>query len=193
MDLELRNSFVALRHGQSVANAQRMIVSNPDTGCHGFGLTEEGRIAVANQASSILKICGGSPRILSSDFLGAVQTAEMLAEKSGTQVEVRNELRERWFGDLDQKDNSSYQQVWDQDQCDPSHTQWNVESVESVVERTVGLVRDLNEKFENEVFVLISHSDPIQILTTWFKKVPSASHRELEMVLPGQLQILHLS
>ena len=193
MDLELRNSFVALRHGQSVANAQRMIVSNPDTGCHGFGLTEEGRIAVANQASSILKICGGSPRILSSDFLGAVQTAEMLAEKSGTQVEVRSELRERWFGDLDQKDNSSYQQVWDQDQSDPSHTQWNVESVESVVERTVGLVRDLNEKFENEVFVLISHSDPIQILTTWFKKVPSASHRELELVSPGQLQILHLS
>lgn len=192
MELELKNSFVAVCCGKSLANAQRLIISSPELACNEFGLTEAGKLAVVNQAAGILKLVGPNAKILSSDFLRARQTAEILAQKAGTDVELHQALRERWFGDFDQADDSSYQQVWAEDQQDVTHTKWNVESVAAVAERMTGLVRQLNEKFENQVFLLVSHADPIQILSAWFKGQPLQAYRERERITPGQVQILHL-
>ena len=193
MDLDLRNSFFVMRHGKSLANAQKLIVSDPATGCVDFGLTEAGKVSVLNQVRVILNMVGSSPRILSSDFLRARQTAEIVAESCGNEVEIRQQLRERWFGELDQSDDSGYGQVWEEDRLDASHTKWNVESVNSVGDRMSNLVRELNEENENQFFLLVSHGDPIQILTTWFKKLPLGTHRDRDPIAPGQLQILHLA
>ena len=192
MTLRFRNSFVAFRHGKSLANAQKLIVSDPEVGRNEFGLTQEGKTTVINRAVEVLKLVGSSPRILSSGFLRARQTAEILGEKVGAEIETCRDLRERWFGDLEQSDDSYYQQVWDADRQDSSHHHWNVESVAEVCDRMANLVTRLDEEHENESFVLVSHGDPIQILNTWFQGLPLETHRERDPLQPGQLKVLYL-
>ena len=40
-----------MRHGESEANVAGVIVSDPEQGCHGYGLTEKGRLQVLHSVA----------------------------------------------------------------------------------------------------------------------------------------------
>lgn len=83
--------FVA-RHGETELNAAR-IIQMPTT-----PLSERGR----RQAERLgARLAGaGIVRILTSDFVRAIETAEAIASTTGAPIEIDPLLRERNFGDI---------------------------------------------------------------------------------------------
>ena len=83
--------FVA-RHGETELNAAR-IIQMPTT-----PLSARGRDQAARLAARLAPL--GIARILTSDYLRAVETAEAIAARSGAAIVVDPLLRERDFGDI---------------------------------------------------------------------------------------------
>jgi len=101
---KLRNEYFAARHGRSVANESRLIISDPYVGIIDFGLTEDGKLRVRKEAESAARIgqLDKETIILCSDFLRTRQTAQIIKDVLGACDEVLvRQLRERFFGKLD--------------------------------------------------------------------------------------------
>jgi probable phosphoglycerate mutase len=186
----VKNRYFALRHGESEANAQGIILSDPAAGTAGYGLTERGR-EQARAAASAADLAGPETLIYSSPFARARETAEIAREVLGAgPVILRDELRERFFGELEGQSNENYQKVWDRDVSDPGHGEWGVESVMSVLGRTSALVAELEQEHQGETIVLVSHGDALQIMETGFKTLNPAAHRSLPHLSPAELREL---
>jgi 2,3-bisphosphoglycerate-dependent phosphoglycerate mutase len=86
-----------IRHGESQANVLQ-VISNRG---HKHGLTEKGRVQVANLAQKL----ASTPfvRLYSSPLLRAVQTAELLSRDLGIPIEVTDALREFDCGNIEGK------------------------------------------------------------------------------------------
>ena len=162
---ELKNRFFVLRHGQSEANLQGLIASSPDHAIENFGLTNQGRCQVADSVDEMREQLKDA-RIFTSDFKRTRETAELAGELLGMDVHIAQQIRERWFGELDGTSNDNYSRVWLADASDPRHEKWEVESVFSVATRMNGFVRELDDTTKDQTYLLVSHGDPLQILMT---------------------------
>jgi broad specificity phosphatase PhoE len=180
----LNNRYFALRHGQSEANTQGIIISDPETGIGGYGLTERGEREVRSSVmaavrGSIRGCLSGNCTIFSSDFKRTSETAAIAQELlRAKRLEYAPALRERFFGSFEGKDATNYQVVWGHDakwphQPDPDR---RIESTDAVLDRVTGLVYDLERTFAREHILFVSHGDPIHILQTAFDNVPLAQH-----------------
>eukprot|EP00298_Acanthocystis_sp_HF-20_P004233 c14574_g1_i1.p1 GENE.c14574_g1_i1~~c14574_g1_i1.p1 ORF type:complete len:196 (-),score=71.02 c14574_g1_i1:44-631(-) len=178
------NKFFFLRHGQSEANVAGIIVSS-DEGIDKYGLTEIGKEQVLKSsanAKSILTINDiENLVIVSSNFKRANETAKIFHSQinPNSPFLVDSRLRERFFGEFDLKTNEYYENVWESDKNDANHTKNGVESVQSVRNRCVELVNELNQKFQNKCIVLVAHGDTLQIGQTYFSNVDPNLHRSL--------------
>ena len=85
-----------------------------------------------------------------------------------------------------------YQDVWNDDALDPSHTVANVESVNSVLDRTTTCVLEWDPKFSNQLVLLVAHGDVLQITQTAFLKKDGSLHRTLEHLETATLRPLAL-
>lgn len=190
---ELKNTYYVLRHGKSLANDEQLIISHPETGVSGYGLTAEGRrqVTVAMIEVRQKNILDQSTVIISSDFARTRETAEIAANVLGTQgVILTPKLRERFFGTWEQQHNSNYQQVWDADILDGAHKHNDVESTQEVIARTTSLIMDLEQEYSGRTMLLVSHGDALQILQTAFERVDASQHRQLQHLETGQIRIL---
>eukprot|EP00557_Chaetoceros_sp_GSL56_P006573 CAMPEP_0176488876 /NCGR_PEP_ID=MMETSP0200_2-20121128/6961_1 /TAXON_ID=947934 /ORGANISM="Chaetoceros sp., Strain GSL56" /LENGTH=238 /DNA_ID=CAMNT_0017885925 /DNA_START=217 /DNA_END=933 /DNA_ORIENTATION=+ len=206
----LKNSYFALRHGQSLANVQKIISSDPAISTVDHGLSEVGKEQVTASAKLFTEnyyAANQYPQpvaIYSSDFTRARETANLFANTlldakiplyqpphpvknapaSGFQLDIR--LRERYFGDWNGKSDSHYQDVWHFDCKDANHQEYSCESVNSVVSRTTELIIDIEQELEKyhhpQSFqvILVAHGDVLQILQTAFLKVDGRIHRSLD-------------
>ena len=176
----LNNQYFALRHGESIANQKGLIVSSPENGIKNYGLSETGRKQIETSVRGNDKVKNVT-QVISSDFLRTVESAAIAHQclHSETEIQYDKKLRERFFGDHELQDNSFYQKVWDDDQLDSSHTNNNVESADAVMERTTSLVMILENEFNGESFLLVSHGDALQILQAAFRKTSASLHRSL--------------
>lgn len=185
----LQNRYVLVRHGESEANVARLISSNPEVGTKTHGLTSQGCSQVLQNTQLFLRDnpCCDNAIIIASDFRRARETADILASQlpnflsRGQSVQLDPRLRERFFGIYDGQSDEKYACIWDNDQKDPAQNIADqVESVDSVRERTTALIKELHEKYSDTTFFLVSHGDSLQILQTAFKCMPNANqHRTL--------------
>lgn len=215
---QLRNDYYVLRHGQSKANVDKVISSNPAVATVQHGLSEVGRKQASIAAASLVDTYHagkeGQPYkgiiILSSDFLRAKETANSVltsfltnniqvncmisGEKElGNQVIIERRLRERWFGNFDGGSDDHYKDVWKDDALDPSHTKEEVESVNSVMNRTTKCILEWDDKVSNYLVILVAHGDVLQICQTAFAKMDGSKHRtvaHLETATPRQLNLM---
>ncbi len=190
---KLNNQYFALRHGESIANQKGLIVSSPENGIKGYGLSEIGQKQISDNVRACSKI-NNKTRIVSSDFLRAFESAQIAHQMlySESDIQSSKQLRERFFGDHELKDNTLYQSVWDDDQLDPSHTVNNVESANLVMERTTALIAGLEKDFKGETFLLVSHGDALQILQAAFNKLLASAHRSLPHLVTAEIRELLL-
>lgn len=175
----MKNKYFILRHGESEANVQGIIISNPLNGVPNFGLTNKGKEQVKE---SILKnkILDKNTIIYSSDFKRARETAEIVKTILKTEeIHLTELLRERFFGNFEKTSNTNYNLIWEKD-ADPNHIFNNVESVNNVLNRTKKLINDLEKKYQNKIILLVSHGDSLQILQTFFEKINPSAHRSLK-------------
>jgi broad specificity phosphatase PhoE len=198
----LRNNYFAVRHGESEANIAHIISSNPQIGIESHGLSANGRSQVAENAQTFLRNNSSNTSyiIISSDFRRARETAEILALNLGKSkddklsVQFDKRLRERFFGIYDGTSDDNYNIIWQNDQDNLiKNTTDQVESVESVRERTTALIKGLEEKYDNKTIFLVSHGDSLQILQTAFGRMPNANkQRDLKHLERGEFRELIL-
>lgn len=188
----LNNRYYGLRHAESIANQQGIIVSDPEVGCREYGLSEVGKTRLRGDADRLRRELG-QPVVFASDFLRTRETAQIVAGALSCDFELTPLLRERWFGDFDGTSNDHYDTVWAEDRLNPEHTRWNVETVRSVAERVMQLIRDVEKRCHGATILLISHGDPLQMLECVFVGIPIGCHRDVEPLLPGDLRRLQLS
>jgi broad specificity phosphatase PhoE len=189
-----KNTYWAMRHGESLANHERLIISDPEIGRHGFGLTSKGENQIRECAQSALKkgLLDMNVVIFTSDFERCLQSAKIAAKILGTaQVVTRKELQERFFGKLDGTGDKSYQKIWRLDaKGGDDCLNFEVETVKSVEHRMTSLIKELESRYFGKVILLVSHGDPLKILETSFQGKPAHTHRNREELPNAQLRRL---
>jgi probable phosphoglycerate mutase len=169
-----------MRHGESDANMAGLIVSDPAIGCTGFGLTEQGKLQVVASASDYKPIGKAISQVISSDFLRTVQTANLLTKTlTLPPPQIEKGLRERFFGDWEGKTDTHYSEIWKLDKDAARQAAQRIESVNEVRQRGLAVIEKLERQFQNEVILLVSHGDMLQILLTAFIGIPAEQHRTL--------------
>ncbi len=186
-----RNRYFVMRHGHSEANRRGIIVSDPQNGIETFGLSEQGRAEVEDSLLRYERL-DAACRIVSSDFLRALETAETARRVIGCAQPVVTDprLRERYFGDFEMQPNGAYARIWEEDRLNPDSERDRVESANRVMQRVTSLVVDLERDFDGETFLLVSHGDAIQILQTAFAGRDAALHRDLEHLETAEIREL---
>ena len=174
----LKNRYYLMRHGQSLANTQGIIVSDPENGLAGYGLTDLGK---QQAISSLQKFSMDTPIIYASDFLRTQQTAliaQEILEPHG-RICFTPHLRERFFGDFELTSSDNYETVWAQD-CDMHQgVKDNVEPVTAVLKRAFLCLGEIEDRFKGKNILLVSHGDTLQILLAFFKDWPPGCHRDV--------------
>jgi probable phosphoglycerate mutase len=188
----LANTFSAMRHGQSRANVDGIIVSRIENDRRGdYGLSEIGR----KQALETAQVCG-LPRdtiICSSDFSRARQTAEILrAHLDAPEVGLAEALRERCFGEWEGSATDNYAQVWAADETHSAQAGSGVEPVAAVLDRTTALIVELERRYSGCHILLVSHGDTLQILQAGFLRMSPSRHRSLQDLGTAEIRPLRL-
>lgn len=182
------NRYLLMRHGHSQANQQGLIISSPERGLAGFGLSARGR----EQLDGLLTDWRWSTpaRVLHSDFLRTTETAERIAQHFGLRLEAETRLRERHFGAFEGEGDDRYAEVWARDALDPAHRHAGVEAVAEVAARMREVIDHLEHRFVGETILLVSHGDPLQILLTALEGRELSRHRERPALAPASITIL---
>lgn len=185
-----------LRHGESVANVEGLIVSavGPRALLE-VGLTERGREQAREAAREAARHgLGADAVVVTSDFARAHQTAKefcAVLDAKGPRLDER--LRERGFGTHDEGPATAYELVWADDLArrDGAH---EVESVREVAERASSVLREADALAERAPVVLVAHGDVLQIMLAVgegmdpydHRSVPHLGNAELRRVGPGR-------
>jgi len=183
MNRRFRNAYYALRHGTSEANERGIIVSHPEHGTTGWGLSVAGaadcRSSLSPERLREPKLTIERTLVVSSDFTRATETAAILCELHGLRpFAIDVGLRERHFGDLEREPTNRYGEVWEHDMSGADQGHAGAESTESVAARMLGVIERLERENDDTAIILVSHGDPLQILETVLADLPSHRHRE---------------
>ncbi|MGM0536808.1 MAG: histidine phosphatase family protein [Pseudomonadota bacterium] len=182
------NRYLLMRHGHSQANQQGLIISSPERGLAGYGLSSLGR----EQLDGLLTDWRWATpaRILHSDFLRTTETAECIAQHFGLRLEAEARLRERHFGGFEGEGDNRYAEVWQRDALDPAHRYAGVESVVEVAARMRGVIDLLERRHAGDTLLLVSHGDPLQILLTAVEGRELGRHRQRAALAPASITVL---
>jgi broad specificity phosphatase PhoE len=175
----LKNKYYAFRHGESRANVEGIIVSDPAIGTAKYGLSDEGRRQVEESAARLSAVVSDAV-IVASDFRRTVETAEivrMISEAVSVRLDPR--MRERQFGQWEGACYTHYSDAWKMDAVDPDQEIDGVESATAVRRRMVDTVLSLEADFSDRDIVLVSHGDPLRLLQTAFEGLDTALNRTL--------------
>ena len=187
-EVSFRNSYLLMRHGESDANVSGVIVSDPKIGCERFGLTDRGSKQII---ASVKGFTGEAiTQIVCSDFLRTLQTAQLVANTLNLpQPEQEVSLRERFFGKWEGMSAEHYENIWQRDEMD-KHSDDGVEQPQEVAQRGLMVLERLEQQYQGEVILLVSHGDMLQILSTSIAGISPHKHRSLPHHQTGEIKYL---
>jgi len=186
----LKNRYFAFRHGESQANVEGIIVSHPDIGTVQYGLSTEGRRQVESSANRLPQL--NDPVIVSSDFLRAMETADIIRSVlSLDSVAPDPRLRERYFGHWDGTCYLHYADTWRKDAVDPDQEPGGSESANAVRRRMVEVVMDIDCRFSGCDVILVSHGDPLRMLQTAFSGLETSLNRTVPYFETAEWRLLN--
>lgn len=176
----LKNNYYLLRHGQSTANVAGVISSSRNLAySKKHGLTPLGYQQGIESSAELVELLEQSDKqrvvFVSSPFARAFQTAEACLEglskkredlvnfEIDSDIKIKDDLMERYFGKLDGEALYTYSYVWPVDKFNVTHTAFDVESVAAVSTRLKEVIMELEDDFEECNIVLVSHADVLQI------------------------------
>jgi broad specificity phosphatase PhoE len=189
----LRHRYFAVRHGFSVPNELKVIVSSLDRGVETqYGLAPKGidqAVQLGHSLARQLAQTGDKSRVLMlvSPFSRAQETAQYAANvlrqrlpQLPLEIHTVEDLRERFFGDLELQPDSEYDKVWQEDQRGEQRSTYGAEHVDSVWRRVAALIRGVEEDVTAPTLVLlVAHGDILQITETAFRQLPLKDHRSI--------------
>lgn len=183
------NRYFLMRHGESQANRADLIISDPQVGCKLYGLTNTGKAQA--RASAEASGLTAETRIVCSDFKRARETARVVQQVLGVRdVQVEPGLRERYFGKLDGQSGSRYQEVWAVDSVELANTPFGAESPLYLARRLQKTMQKLEQQFQNETLLLVSHGDPLRFLQLLMSDRSLKEHAQLALFEPAEIRAL---
>lgn len=183
----MNNRYFLMRHGESQANLADKIISSPENGCTGYGLSPLGREQARQNAEA--SGLSAETRVLCSDFLRTRQTAEIAAEALGChQPQLDTRLRERFFGPWEGTSAANYASVWRQDELGQPCE--GVETPQHLTARLTELIQELESRESGQCFLLVSHGDPLRFLQLWGLGRPTTEHQSLPHFTPAEIRSL---
>lgn len=191
---ELRNRYFLMRHGQSKANAAKIIVSSLGSDRSGdYQLTALGRKQTI--ASAMRSGLPADTAIYSSPFARARETAEIVrGHLSAPPVTVADALRERFFGDFESTSTANYETVWAADLADGDGLAGHhIEPVTAVLDRVTAFVAALEHEHDGRDILLASHGDALQILQAGFLGLSPALHRGIKHLRTAEIRPVTLA
>ena len=187
-----------MRHGQSKANLNNIIVSSLANGVLlEYGLTKFGLDQTKKSTKQFIsEVSKSEPFVIAySPFSRAKETAFEAAKYiPNNEIVELTDLRERDFGELELMHSSNYNKFWLEDVINPDSSIFKSESPNEVCKRMMGVV----EYFESRQYpagqriILVSHGDPLQILLTLFRGVPVSRHN-LDLDYLANAEIIRLN
>jgi len=189
----LNNRYFAVRHGNSLANQQGIIVSHPQHGVSEYGLSETGQLQVIESVDRDHHL-DAATLIVSSDFRRARETSEIIHRQldSHYPLSFDQRLRERNFGELELGPDSAYAGVWQEDEINANNQLRAVESPNQVMARVSELVSEYESRYSQATVLLVSHGDALQILQTAFAKQDASKHRRQRHLETAEIRPLLL-
>jgi probable phosphoglycerate mutase len=160
------NTFYIVRHGQTNWN-----ILGKTQGHGNSDLTKSGE----SQARELAEAMVNYPidYVYSSDLGRAVQTAEIVGEKIGIEVQKTTALREMGFGVWEgllieeiKKDHADTYDTW---RNEPHLV--NIpegETLHIIQERLDNFIKEINEKYDNKHILLVSHSVTVRVMLLSF-------------------------
>jgi isoleucyl-tRNA synthetase len=168
------NKYFVMRHGEAESNTERVVIRcNPKDEDH---LTKKGREQVLNSIQDLKN--KKVDVIISSDFMRAKETAEIIKEGINLQEDIIFDERVREFnvGIFDGK-------TWSEYISFASH-KYNYtfmaqggESWKQMRKRMTDQIYDLEKKYKNKNILIISHAGPLRAL---FAGLESNDKQEIE-------------
>uniref|UniRef100_A0A7S3QK30 Phosphoglycerate mutase n=1 Tax=Dunaliella tertiolecta TaxID=3047 RepID=A0A7S3QK30_DUNTE len=174
-DKGMKNSYIFLRHGHSLANEQNIIVSSlehgvkPEYGLSAKGV-EEAKHAGLQFKLMLEKLPKAPVKFITSPFSRAIETATHIAHEVGIardQIDLDDNLRERYFGQaLELKPaHENYKHIHAEDESSkgtkgPGN---DGESANAVAERVMKTIKTIEEVYDGHIIVLSSHGDTCTI------------------------------
>lgn len=178
----LKYTYFIMRHGQSNANVDKIIVAKLANGIlPQYGLTQKGREQSQKSAKLLLSEQKNSEEfvIAYSPFSRAKETAEVIAKVlTHSQMIELEDLRERDFGDLELMSSENYNKFWIVDRANPNSKIFNSESPNEVLDRVINVIEELEKKAfpADQKIILVAHGDTLQILQTAFLNISVSKH-----------------
>ena len=184
------NRYFAMRHGESIANRQQLVVSHESNALNGYGLTALAAEQVMQSAlTTRLK---ADTIIVSSDYLRAKETADILRTIicAKAKVKLESRLRERDFGEFELGHINAYDKVWHNDELSICDKTMRIESVGSVLTRGLEVITELDQNFNGKDIVIVGHGDVLQILITYYQGFEPKFHRSIASIKNAKIRRL---
>lgn len=164
-------SVLFVRHGESEANIQNMLVSERSDPA----LTARGR----REAQDLARLWAAEPprAIYASPLLRSIDTAKIWEQEThGPAVQIDPRLHEIKLGDFDGRiiadlahhDTERYQ-LW---KSDPESPPAHGEKLSAVGLRMASFLQDVGERYDSGLIVAITHADCLKAVTLHILKAP---------------------
>jgi probable phosphoglycerate mutase len=162
----MNNTFYIVRHGQTDWN-----VLGKTQGHGNSNLTEKGKTQAKDLANSLKKY--PISKIYTSDLGRAVETANIIGETLGINITKTDLLREMgfgvWEGLLESEIKNNHSELFKIWRNEPHLAKIpNGETLEIIQNRTNELISELNERYENEHILLVTHSITVRVMMLSF-------------------------
>ncbi|HPY12920.1 MAG TPA: class I tRNA ligase family protein, partial [Candidatus Paceibacterota bacterium] len=181
------NTFTFMRHGQAESNLRDAISIDPNGPNR---LTEQGKEEVRLSAQKLKE--KKIDMIVSSDFVRTKETAELLAEELGLsedEVVFDERLRELNTGNFLGKTWAEYDsQVGPLRKRFERQPEKGGENYNMVRRRMMALVYELNEKYQNKNFLIVSHGLPLFLATATMRHLSLAEMEKEKGFATGEVR-----
>ena len=159
----LKNTYYALRHGDSEKNKLDLVACFPEA--KEYHLTAKGREQVKKAAKWLetKKV----DLIYASDLIRTRESAEIIAKDLRLDVKLDKRLRELNYGTYNNKTHTEFKKFFkDNTNFEErfKHAPPQGENWQQLVKRMLGLLAWLEERHEQKNILLISHGDPLWLL-----------------------------
>jgi probable phosphoglycerate mutase len=167
-------SLLLLRHGETELSLERRFSGHGDA-----ELTPNGLAQAAAAADRLSREPYRLDVIVTSPLKRARQTAEAVAQRTGLDVDVEEDLREADFGDWEGHTFTEVQRRWPAELAawlaDPTVAPPGGESFATAAQRVQAAGERLVERYEGKTVLAVSHVTPIKLLLTQALLAPLAS------------------
>lgn len=158
--IQKRNNYFLMRHGESVSNTKGEISATPSTN---DPLTKKGEEQVLKAAKSLRK--EKIDVIITSPFVRAKQTAEIIAKEIGFNEEIKEDFR---IGEISAEEWNGKHWIEYQNQLNDIKGRFekhvgNAENWEDVRKRVSEFMFDVDAKYENKNILIVGHGGPLTL------------------------------